>query len=271
MHSNNATKHSLSIVDVAAALGELACRFDIDVVDRCDSSNARLLQRAEAGVPSGSVLVAREQTAGRGRRGRAWLSAPGDSLTFSLLWRFSAATSLAGLSLAVGVALARALERLPLAGVSLKWPNDLLLGQGKLAGVLIEVVPTQTQVLAQAVVIGIGLNLRLPAEMPAELRARSASLADAVTPLPTASHLLALLLVQLHSVLTTFAADGFARWRPEWLRRHAHEQRAVQLLSDHAAPLLGVCRGVDQDGALLLETQTGVQRIVSGEISLRGA
>jgi len=267
LHPNDATNAPLSIADVAAALGDLACRFDIDVVERCDSSNALLLQRAAAGAPSGSVLVAREQTAGRGRRGRSWLSAPGDSLTFSLLWRYSAATSLAGLSLAVGVALARALEQLPLAGLSLKWPNDLLLGEGKLAGVLIEVVPSD----AQAVVIGIGLNLRLPAEMPAELCARSAALATALTPLPAVSDLLARLLVQLHGVLTSFAADGFARLRPEWLRRHAHEQRPVQLISDFAAPLTGVCRGVDQDGALLLETQAGLQRIISGEISLRDA
>jgi len=271
LHSNAATTDPLTIADVAAALGKLACRFDIDVVDHCDSTNARLLARAENGAPSGSVLVAREQTAGRGRRGRAWLSAPGDSLTFSLLWRYSEATSLAGLSLAVGVALARALEQLPLVGLSLKWPNDLLLGEGKLAGVLIEVVPAQTHVQAQSVVIGIGVNLHLPAAMPADLRVRSAALAMAATPLPAASHLLARLLVQLHSVLSDFAAGGFAPLRPEWLRRHAFDQRRIQLLSDFAVPLVGICRGVDEDGALLLETQAGTQRVISGDISLRGA
>ncbi len=254
----------LSAGEIVAALGKLACRFDLELVDSCDSTNARLLARAQAGAASGSVIVAREQTAGRGRRGRAWLSAPGDSLTFSLLWRFAAATSLAGLTLAAGVALARALEQIPVAGLALKWPNDLLLDERKLAGLLCEGVPGQTQ----AVVLGVGLNLRLPSAMPADLRLRSACLPP---PLPTASQLLAALLVQLHTVLTAFANDGFTPWRAEWSRRHAFEQRPVQLLSDFAAPLSGVCRGVADDGALLLETEGGVQRIVSGEISLRSA
>lgn len=264
MDSNAVTTDSLSIEAVAAALGQLACRFDVDVVDSCDSTNARLLARAQSGAASGSVIVARSQSAGRGRRGRAWLSAPGDSLTFSLLWRFAEGASLAGLTLAAGVAVARAIEQIPLTGVALKWPNDVLLDGGKLAGVLCEGVPSQ----AQAVVLGVGVNLRLPEAMPAELRARSACLPE---PAPPAGRLLVWLLSQLHAALTEFAADGFPALRPEWLRRHAHDQRPVQLLSEFEAPIKGVCRGVDDDGALLLETEAGVQRIISGEISLRDA
>ncbi len=261
-----AASPGLAIADVAAVLGDLACRFDIDLLEQCDSSNARLLARAEAGAGSGSVIVAREQTAGRGRRGRAWLSAAEDSLTFSLLWRFSAGTSLSGLSLAVGLALARALEQMGLTHLSLKWPNDLLLGEAKLAGVLIEVVPGQLP----AAVIGVGLNLRLPQAMPEDLRLRSAALEGQLQPLPSASRLLAKLLVELHALLEEFQAGGFSRLRDEWLEHHAYEQRPVQLSSDHAEPQSGICRGVDGDGALLLETSTGLQRIISGEISLRG-
>ena len=266
METNRAAPSSLNVTEIAAALGDLAKRFDVEVVDRCDSTNARMMQRAEAGAPSGSVLVALEQTAGRGRRGRVWVSAAGDSLTFSLLWRFPPACSLSGLSLAVGLALVRVLARLPLAGLALKWPNDVLLGEGKLAGVLIEVAPAQAQ--AQATVIGIGVNLKLPPEMPEELRSRAAHLPG---PLPATSQLLASFLVELHSVLSEFASAGFARLRAEWLRYHAYQLRPVQLLSDFAAPLVGICQGVDVDGALLLETATGVQRIISGEISLRQA
>src|SRR5574343_282957 len=99
-------------------LGTLAGRFDLDSLDTCDSTSSELLRRADRGAPGGTVLVADEQTAGRGRRGRAWLSAPADSLTFSLLWRFTGdPLRLSGLSLAVGVALARALERLGAQGV----------------------------------------------------------------------------------------------------------------------------------------------------------
>ncbi len=258
----------LLISTVAAALGDLACRFDVDVVGECDSTNARLLERAEIGAPSGSVLAALYQTAGRGRRGRQWLSMPHDSLTFSLLWRFPPDTPLAGLSLAVGVALAQTLEGLGIPGVALKWPNDVLLNERKLAGVLIELVPGK---MPQAAVIGIGMNLKLPREMPLELQKTAASLAESGLPLPSASVLLARVLTSLHATLTTFSAAGFAQLREEWLMRHAFQDRAVRLLSDFDAPLEGRVIGIDDDGALLLETAAGTQRIISGEVSLRAA
>ena len=108
-------------------LGTWAGRFDVDALAECDSTSSELLRRAEKGAPAGTVIVADQQSAGRGRRGRQWLSAPEASLTFSLLWRFSGpASQLSGLSLAVGVGLARGLERLGAQGVCLKWPNDVL-------------------------------------------------------------------------------------------------------------------------------------------------
>ncbi|MBI3525488.1 MAG: biotin--[acetyl-CoA-carboxylase] ligase [Betaproteobacteria bacterium] len=259
---------TLDIAGIAAALGDLARRFDVDVVAECDSTNSRLLALAEAGAAAGSVLAAERQTAGRGRRGREWLSASGDSLTFSLLWRFPPRLPLSGLSLAVGVALARALDSLDIPGVALKWPNDVLLNGRKLAGVLIEMAPGAR---SGAVVIGVGMNLRLPREMPETLRQTSAALTEAGTALPSPSILLAQLLTALHDVLQSFAAEGFAGQRQAWLLRHAYEGQRVCLLSDFAAPLQGHCRGVDGDGALLLETATGLQRIVSGEVSLRAA
>ena len=258
----------LDIAAVAAALGDLARRFDVDILAECDSTNARLLALAEAGAASGSVLAAEHQTAGRGRRGREWLSASGDSLTFSLLWRFPPNLPLSGLSLAVGVALARALESLGIPGITLKWPNDVLLNGRKLAGVLIEMT---TGVRSGAAVIGVGINLRLPRAMPESIRQTAAALVDAGTALPTPSILLAQLLAALHEVLQSFAAEGFVGQRQAWLLRHAYEGQRVNLLSDFAAPLQGYCRGVDHDGALLLETTSGIQRIVSGEVSLRAA
>ena len=259
---------SLDIADIAAALGDLARRFDVDILAECDSTNARLLALAEAGAAAGSVLVAERQTAGRGRRGRAWLSASGDSLTFSLLWRFRPNLPLSGLSLAVGVALARALESLGIHGIALKWPNDVLLNGRKLAGVLIEIAPGTRP---EAVVIGVGMNLRLPREMPEAIRQSAAALAEAGIAWETASILLARLLAALHEVLQSFAAEGFASLREEWLMRHAYAGQMVHLLSDFAPPLQGRCLGVDRDGALLLETSAGLQRIVSGEVSLRMA
>jgi BirA family transcriptional regulator, biotin operon repressor / biotin---[acetyl-CoA-carboxylase] ligase len=251
---------SLSVSAIAAALAELAPRFDVDVLDECDSTNARLLERAEAGAASGSVIVAERQTAGRGRMGRVWLSAPGDSLTFSLLWRFARGTSMGGLSLAVGVALA---EVLGASGVALKWPNDVLLGGRKLAGVLIELVPGEPN----AAVIGVGLNLRLPAALPEELRAQATALETDTS----ASELLGRLLVALHGVLEKFAAGGFVALRERWQHYCAHFGTPVSILSEFAAPIDGRCVGVDADGALLVEAGGCVQRILSGDVSLRAA
>lgn len=255
-----------TIAAIAAKLDAAACRFDIDVLPSCDSTNAVLLARAEAGAPSGTVVIATEQTAGRGRRGRSWFASPGDSLTFSLLWRFAPGTAPAGLSLAVGVAVARALQEVGAGGTALKWPNDILLNGRKLGGILIELVPGAPH----AAVIGIGINLRLPAGMPDDVRAASAALCEA-NQVADENALYAALLGELLAVLESFARDGFSTLRPEWIQRHAFQDASVSLTSDFGPPRLGICRGVDGDGALLLEIDGRVERILSGEVSLRPA
>jgi len=255
-----------TIAAIAAKLGDSVRRFDIDLLPSCDSTNAVLLSRAEAGAPSGTVVIAAEQTAGRGRRGRSWFASPGDSLTFSLLWRFAPGTAPAGLSLAVGLAVARALAKLGGDETALKWPNDILRDGGKLGGILVELVPGAPH----AAVIGIGINLHLPAGMPEDLRGSSAALCAAGETADENS-LYAALLTELLAVLETFAARGFAALRPEWLARHAFQDADVSLSSDFGTPRLGICRGVDTDGGLLLEIDGRVERILSGEISLRPA
>jgi BirA family biotin operon repressor/biotin-[acetyl-CoA-carboxylase] ligase len=260
---------SLDVAAIAAQLGNDACRFDIDVVASCDSTNTLLQVRAEGGAPSGSVVVAQSQISGRGRRGRAWISAPGDSLTFSLFWRFSPGSSPAGLSLAVGLAVARGIEKVGsgdtafVPRVQLKWPNDILIDDRKLGGILIELLPGAPH----AAVIGIGINLRLPPNLPDDIRATAASLPVATEP----NLLLAALLRELLHTLGQFASAGFAGLRAEWLACHAFQDRPIRLLSDFAPPREGVCRGVDVDGALLFECDGRIERILSGEVSLRSA
>ncbi|MCX7164274.1 MAG: biotin--[acetyl-CoA-carboxylase] ligase [Betaproteobacteria bacterium] len=250
-----------SIAAIAARLGALACRFDIDILSRCDSTNAVLLSRAEAGAPGGTVVIAEEQTAGRGRRGRSWFASPGDSLTFSLLWRFAPGTPPAGLSLAAGVAVGRALAQSGAGETLLKWPNDILKEGRKLGGILVELLPGAPHVA----VIGIGLNLRLPAAMPADVRAASAAIGAG----SDADVLYAAVLGELLATLETFAAAGFAAIRAEWMARHAWPNAKVILSSDFGPSGEGICRGVDSDGALLLEADGRIERILSGEVSLR--
>jgi BirA family biotin operon repressor/biotin-[acetyl-CoA-carboxylase] ligase len=255
---------ALDALSVSVALGEHASRFGLDIRDRCASTNTLLLDLAERGAPGRSVLACGEQSAGRGRRGRTWLSVGQGSLTFSLLWRFPATDfSPAGLSLAVGVALARTVAAFGVRGVALKWPNDVLLGGRKLAGVLIELAP-DTRTLAA--IIGIGLNLRLPADFPRDVPA--AALAEALPELPSRSRLLARLLLELEAALATFEGAGFGAFREPWTARCAHLNAPVTLAGE-AGGVEGVCRGVDDDGALLLETATGIRRVVSGDVSLR--
>ncbi len=255
-----------TIAAIAAKLGPDARRFDIDVLASCDSTNAVLLARAEAGAASGTVVIAERQTAGRGRRGRQWFASPDDSLSFSLLWRFAPGTSPAGLSLAIGVAVARTLAKAGVPGLALKWPNDILLDGRKLGGILVELLPGAPH----AAVIGIGLNLRLPAGMPDDVRATAAALCggDETTD-PDAWY--AALLIDLRATLERFAGGGFAALRGEWMAHHAFQDIPVRLLSDFGPPQAGICRGVDVDGALLLEIEGRVERILSGEISLRAA
>lgn len=255
-----------TIAAIASCLGPAARRFDIDVLESCDSTNAVLLARAETGAPSGSVVITREQTAGRGRRGRHWVSSPGDSLTFSLLWRFAPGTAPAGLSLAVGLAVARALDKTEYCKPALKWPNDILRNGRKLGGILIELVPGAPH----AAVIGIGLNLHLPAAMPIELREVSAALC-APAEASDENALYATLLGELLTVLEAFATSGFAPMRNEWMARNAYADASVTLLSDFGAPRSGICRGVDTDGALLFEVDGRIERVLSGEVSLRPA
>lgn len=249
---------ALTVASIASALGPLAVRFDVDVLPECPSTNTVLLARAERGAPAGTVVVAECQTAGRGRMGRVWISAPRDSLTFSLLWRLPAGRAPTGLSLAAGLGVAEALRGLGVEGIALKWPNDILLNDRKLGGMLVEMT-------SSSAVIGVGLNLRLPANLPDDLRATAAALASDIGP----SALLAALLTGLHHVLEEFGAHGFAGLRDRWLALNAHAGTRVRLLSEFAEAREGVCAGIDVDGALLLETASGIERVLTGDVSLR--
>ena len=250
-----------------AASGE---SLHIDILDHAVSSNALLLQRSAQGAASGSVLAVEWQSAGRGRLGRTWHAGLGDALTFSLLWRFeSGLAALSGLSLAVGVAMMRALHELGVAGVALKWPNDLLLIDGKLAGILIE---AQGDMLGpSAVVIGIGLNLHLPEEQRRHIGQAASDLAGLGMPVPERNHLLAVSLKHLASVLREFASEGFAPLRTEWESSHRFQQQAVKLALPDGTHIAGVALGVTDTGELRLATGHGERLFNAGEVSLRSA
>lgn len=244
--------------------------FEVEVHDQVDSTNSRLLASAQQGAGHKRVLAAEMQSAGRGRRGRNWHGLLGGSLTFSLLWRFNRPlTGLSGLSLVVGLALARALESMGVAGVGLKWPNDVLLDGRKLAGILIE---TQGDMLSAAsAVIGIGVNVHDGEELAVQAAQPVASLAEAMEPLPDRNALLVAILAELDKVLHVFDSEGFLPFAAAWRELHAWQGREVQVLAASGVSARGEAVGVDTDGALLVATVAGVERIHSGEVSLRPA
>lgn len=264
--------HPLDLLEgqtLTAALAPAGLR--VELVDHTASTSSDLLARASL-VDSGLVRITEWQTAGRGRQGRRWLAPPAQGLTFSVAWRFAGGVQgLAGLSLAVAVAVARACQESGIAGVRVKWPNDLLLhdpvqGDRKLGGVLVDV---QGDALGPSVaVIGIGLNVHAAPDGAGQ---PAAALADGLLVRPSRQAILIRVLRGLASALQTFEMHGFAPFRDDWLALHAWQGRAVEVSGAAGAQLCGVTAGIDADGALLLETATGCVRVLSGDLSLRRA
>jgi BirA family biotin operon repressor/biotin-[acetyl-CoA-carboxylase] ligase len=236
----------------------------VEVVEETGSTNADLLARA-ASLSAPVLLIARNQTAGRGRAGRSWLSSSAGSLTFSLAWKFDGGLPrLTGLPLAVGVALAETLERLGVQ-VGLKWPNDVLRDGDKLAGILIE-----TQAAPGGgvwAVIGIGLNLVMPDELEAQIGRSVASLPWLAR--MDRDALLAALLDGLAGALREFERAGFAAFSARWNLRHAWQGETVSVLDGGAVLHEGSAAGVDDAGRLLLDTPDGRITVLAGDVSLR--
>ena len=248
--------------------------FTVEVLPTIDSSNTELMRRAREGLTEPVLLIAEQQTQGRGRLGRNWVSGVGDSLMFSLGLPL-APRDWSGLSLAVGVSVAESLQpQLPAAGrgprIGIKWPNDLWLeGDRKLAGILIETASfvgshQHDMTAPRYVVIGIGINVR---PRPGDgMRTAPACLQeiDAALDAPTA---LACILPNLVAEVQSFAQHGFAPLMRRFARRDLLAGREVNL-SDGTS---GMAQGVAADGGFLVRTAAGLQVVTSSEISVRPA
>ena len=242
---------------------------NLELHETLNSTSDRLL--AVDDLPPGrfDACLAEFQSAGRGRRGRRWIAPFASGLCLSVSWRYrDAPGALAALSLAAGVAALRALGRLGITGLALKWPNDIVRDDSKLGGILIDL---RGEAAGPAyVVVGIGVNVRLPTSARDRLASEGVDAVDlaAIAAPPSRNALAAALIVELTTALLEFGARGMAAFAGEWQDADALAGRAIVVL--HGGQTLeGRARGVDGDGALLLEIDGVPRRIVSGEVSVR--
>ena len=244
--------------------------FQIQFVAQTDSTNTQLLQRAARRSMHRRVLVADVQTAGRGQRGRQWQASAGDAVLMSVAWEFERLQRLDGLSLAVGVAVIRALSAQTRGRAKLKWPNDVLIDEShKLAGILIETVlgPFSTR----TAVIGIGMNLRSPRLKSGVGALPPVGLDEVAGVHHSRDEVAGNLLAALDEALTQFAKSGFATFRDKWLSSYAYAAKMVVAHFPDGGWISGHIVDVNEQGALVIESEAGLHTFVSGEVSLRAA
>jgi BirA family biotin operon repressor/biotin-[acetyl-CoA-carboxylase] ligase len=237
----------------------------LTLLDTVDSTNAYLLR--EGSAPAIQVCFSEFQTAGRGRRGRQWVGPFASNIYLSLKLSIeSGVGAFEGISLAIGVAVARSLSQLGISDVQLKWPNDVLWSGKKLGGILVEVVGDPSGVCH--LVVGLGLNLKTTKSMMQAIDQPWIAL-DTILQQPTSrNRVAAYLLNQLLPVLNGYEARGFADYKSEWESLNAHVNLPVDLHLG-SVQTSGIVRGVNNTGALFLETEKGMEVFHGGEVSLR--
>ncbi|SER60732.1 BirA family transcriptional regulator, biotin operon repressor / biotin-[acetyl-CoA-carboxylase] ligase [Nitrosomonas sp. Nm51] len=251
-------------------LNKFSYLFNLIKFDLLDSTNNYLIRNKtfylkHIRIP---VVVAEWQTSGRGTKNRDWFSNLGGSLTFSFLWRFTRnSQNIHALSLVLGVSLVRVLRRLLLPNIFLKWPNDVLYNNKKLAGILIECSTSSHN--SVAAVIGIGINFKLAPNLAKFMDYAVADLFGMAGHQIDRNRILALLLIELRNVLIVFEDHGFSFFRKEWMRYDAYHGQAVVLKFPDGSIAEGVVEGVQNDGSLVLRTVSGRKIFSMGEISIR--
>lgn len=228
------------------------------------STNSYLLE-AEKPMPGQiRVAIAEQQTTGRGRDDKAWYSPPGAGLWMSVAYSFAVRpANLSALTLAVGASVAHELADMGVSGILLKWPNDLLLDERKLGGILLESCAN-----GMTAIVGIGINIVLPRDADEHIKTarKSIDLSAVLAAAPSVEALAARVIERLCATLQTFDRDGFDSFAPQWSRLDALAGR--EIVVDRAGIMeTGIAHGIAPDGALLLRNEEGLKRIISGSVS----
>jgi len=242
----------------------------IDTAWTVDSTNTVLLARPNPPFGGAEVMLAEYQTAGRGRRGRAWVAPPGGSICLSLSWTFrEVSQDLGALGLVIGVCALRALQEAGLAEARIKWPNDIVVDGKKLGGILIELRAESAG--PACVVIGIGLNVALGATVLEALASTGVAATDLVTAgltQPSRNAVAAALVAQVVRGLLVFEQEGLKPFAEEWRAADALRGKEIDVHTLEGVAR-GLARGIDLHGALVVETPSGVKRFISGDVTVR--
>lgn len=257
--------HPIQLLDEATIISMLPAGR-VSVLPVIDSTNQYLLDRISE-LSSGDACVAEYQQAGRGRRGRKWFSPFGSNLYLSMYWKLDQGPAAAmGLSLVIGIVMAEVLQRLGAEDVRVKWPNDLYLKDRKLAGILVELTGKTGD--AAQLVIGAGINLKMREPVADTINQGWINLQEAGVNIDR-NELTATLLKELRAALLHFEKEGLAPFITRWRGLDNFLDRPVKLLIGDQE-VHGIERGIDQQGALLLEQEGIIKPYIGGEISLRG-
>lgn len=240
---------------------------DLEVLWSTDSTNRIALQRADSGRTKSVAVLAEHQSAGRGRRGRHWESPFSRNLYLSLVWQFETdASSVSGLSLAVALAVVRTLQKIGADDLHLKWPNDVLWMNRKLCGVLLEMHGESTG--PWKVVIGIGLNVNMGEQASVDIDQPWVDLHTVLGHRSDRNQLAGMLLSELIEVIEQFQLSGLEPFISEWQKYDATCNKQVELHFPNTV-LHGISRGINSQGALLLEVDGEIRPYHAGEVSLR--
>ena len=243
-----------------------SCRLKILSV--VDSTNRYAREQAANHASSGLVVLAEKQTAGRGRRGKVWVSPLASNIYMSVVWDFSGAgDTLKGLSLAIGVAVRRALLKLGVADIKLKWPNDIFVNGKKLGGILLEMIGDPSAECS--VIVGIGINVLMSESSAEEIDQDWIDLQRASSVTISRNELVACLIIETFEVLGNFQRSGFSVYRSEWQAADLLKNQSGTISKDRES-VSGIVLGVDNSGSLRMQLSNGEeQRFIGGELSLR--
>ena len=235
------------------------------ILESTDSTNAEAVRLIGHGTPAPMLIMAERQTAGRGRRGRTWVSPYAENLYYSLVLRIDGGMrQLEGLSLVVGLAVMNTLHEMGVKNAGLKWPNDVLVGDRKVAGILLELIGDPADVCH--VVIGVGVNVNMQASVDVDQSWTSMRLERGMS--ADRNEVAGRLSDKIAEMLTVHREKGFAAFRGAWESAHLWQGRPVTLLSGLSA-VHGKVVGVDEQGALRLDIDGVEQSFSGGELSLR--